>query len=144
MIGTVVLLYLLLQMQSCLKGMKNLYRNVLSFQSPCAHVASCLCRITTSHILKDDEISIFHPNRVYDQIAPARCFKCLGFRAASSPRVLSVYLPQVWLTYKQHTFVWEEWSADICGFNNQMHLDLISFDWNASHTTSWSGLRDQI
>ncbi len=31
----------------------------------------------------------------------------------------------------------------ICGFNNQMHLHLSSFVWNAAQTTSCSGLSDR-
>jgi len=31
----------------------------------------------------------------------------------------------------------------ICGlFNNEMHLHLSSFNWNAAQTASWSGLSD--
>ncbi len=32
----------------------------------------------------------------------------------------------------------------ICGFNNQMHLHLSRFIWNAAQTISWSGLSDRI
>ncbi len=34
--------------------------------------------------------------------------------------------------------------AYMVSFNNQMHLHLSSFVWNAAQTTSWSGLSDQI
>ncbi len=32
----------------------------------------------------------------------------------------------------------------MCGFNNQMHLYLSSFVWDAAQTTSRSGLSDRI
>ncbi len=69
-------------------------------------------------------------------------------RYSYSSAVTLVAFALSYLTIKRpHTFIilifWRS-KISICGFNNQLHLHLSNFAWNAAQTTSWSGLSDQI